>query len=128
MAFGVAYETLSSHTGRVDFTNACRELSSNFRQYIVMQLTDVPAGAPHSRLSDLVIALRPFARAVMSEIPPACRSYAAYEDIGLQAVGLNLERARLAPKEMSDGIAKFTTPAKRLPVSPFLPRLTPAWP
>ena len=37
MAFSVAYETLSSHTGRVEFTNACRELSSDFRQYIVMQ-------------------------------------------------------------------------------------------
>ena len=97
MAFGITYETLSSHTGRVEFTNACRELSSDFRQYIVMQLTDVPVGVPHSRLSDLVMTLRPFARAVMSEVPSACRSYAAYEDIGLQAIGLNLERAKLAP-------------------------------
>lgn len=120
MAFGVAYETLSSHTGRVEFTNACRELSSNFRQYIVMQLTDVPAGVPHSRLSDLVMTLRPFARAVMSEIPTSCRSYAAYEDIGLQAIGLNLERAKLTPREASDEIAKLATAAKRLSVSAFL--------
>jgi hypothetical protein len=120
MAFGVAYETLSSHTGRVEFTNACRELSSDFRQYIVMQLTDVPAGVAHSRLSDLVMTLRPFARAVMAEIPNACRNYAAYEDIGLQAIGLNLERARLAPREISDEIAKLTTAAKRLSVSAFL--------
>jgi hypothetical protein len=120
MAFGVAYETLSSHMTRVEFTNACRELSSNFRQYIVMQLTDIPAGVPHSRLSDLVMTLRPFARAVMSEVPSSCRSYAAYEDIGLQAIGLNLERAKLAPKEVSDEIAKLTTAAKRLSVSAFL--------
>jgi len=120
MAFGVAYETLSSHTSRVDFTSACRDLSSNFRQYIVMQLTDVPTGAPHGRLSDLVIALRPFARAVMSEVPISCRSFGAYEDIGLQAIGLNLERAKLAPREMSDEIAKLTTAAKRLSLSAFL--------
>ena len=120
MGFGVAYETLSSHTGRVEFTNACRELSSDLRQYIVMQLTDVPAGVPHSRLSDLVMTLRPFARAVMSEVPISCRSYAAYEDIGLQAIGLNLERANLAPKELSDDIAKLTTAAKRLSLSAFL--------
>jgi hypothetical protein len=120
MAFGVAYETLSSHVTRVEFTSACRELSSNFRQYIVMQLTDIPAGVPHSRLSDLVMTLRPFARAVMSEVPSSCRSYAAYEDIGLQAIGLNLERAKLGPKEVSDEIAKLTTAAKRLSVSAFL--------
>ena len=120
MAFSVAYETLSSHTGRVEFTNACRELSSDLRQYIVMQLTDVPLGVPHSRLADLVMTLRPFARAVMSEIPTSCRSYAAYEDIGLQAIGLNLERAKLAPRELSDEIAKLTTAAKRLSVSGFL--------
>jgi hypothetical protein len=120
MAFGVAYETLSSHTGRVEFTNACRELSSDFRPYIVMQLTDVPAGVPRSRLSDLVMTLRPFARAVMSEIPPSCRSYAAYEDIGLQAIGLNLDHAKLAPRELSDEIAKLATAAKRLSVSGFL--------
>jgi hypothetical protein len=120
MAFGVSFETLSSHTGRVEFTNACRELSSNFRQYIVMQLTDVPAGVPHSRLSDLVMTLRPFARAVMAEIPSSCRSYQAYEDIGLQAIGLNLARARLSPRELSDEIAKLTTGAKRLSASAFL--------
>src|ERR1700704_4876914 len=112
MAFGITYETLSSHTGRVEFTNACRELSSDFRQYIVMQLTDVPVGVPHSRLSDLVMTLRPFARAVMSEVPSACRSYAAYEDIGLQAIGLNLERAKLTPREASDEIAKLAGAAK----------------
>src|SRR5882672_694716 len=120
MAFGVAYETLSSHTGRVEFTNACRELSSDFRQYIVMQLTDVPAGVPHGRLADLVMTLRPFGRAVMSEIPSSCRSYAAYEDIGLQAIGLNLEHAKLAPREASDEIAKLATAAKRLSASGFL--------
>jgi hypothetical protein len=120
MAFGVTYETLSSHTGRVEFTNACRELSSDFRQYIVMQLTDVPAGVPHGRLADLVMTLRPFARAVMAEIPSACRSYAAYENIGLQTIGLDLERAKLAPREISDEIAKLTAAAKRLSVSAFL--------
>jgi hypothetical protein len=120
MAFSVAYETVSSHTGRVEFTNACRELSSDFRQYIVMQLTDVPAGVPHSRLSDLVMTLRPFARAVMADIPSSCRSYAAYEDIGLQAIGLNLERAKLTPREASDEIAKLAAAAKRLSVSAFV--------
>jgi hypothetical protein len=120
MAFGVAYETVSSHTGRVEFTNACRELSSDFRQYIVMQLTDVPAGVAHSRLSDLVMTLRPFARAVMAEIPSSCRSYAASEDIGLHAIGFDLGRAKLAPKEISDEIARLTAAAKRLSVSAFL--------
>jgi hypothetical protein len=119
MSFGVAYETLSSHTGRMEFTNACRELSSNFRQYILIQLTDVPAGAPHGRLSDFVITVKPYARAVMAEIPLGCRSYAAY-DVGLQAICLNLERARLAPREAADEIGKLTTGAKRLSVSAFL--------
>jgi hypothetical protein len=120
MAFGVAYETLSSHTGRVEFTNACRALSSDFRQYIVMQLTDVPAGVAHGRLADLVMTLRPFARAVMAEVPNSCHTYAAYEDIGLQAIGLNLERAKPASKELSNQIAKLATAAKRLSVSAFL--------
>jgi hypothetical protein len=120
MSFGVAYETLSSHTARVEFTNACRELSSNFRQYIVIQLTDVPAGAPRGRLSDFVITLKPYARAVMAEIPVGCRGYAAYDDIGLQAICLNLERARLAPRETADEIVKLTTAAKRHALSAFL--------
>jgi hypothetical protein len=56
----------------------------------------------------------------MSEVPISCRSFGAYEDIGLQAIGLNLERAKLAPREMSDEIAKLTTAAKRLSLSAFL--------
>lgn len=120
MSFRVSFETLGAHTARVEFTSACRELPSDFRQYLVFKLTDVPAGVPHSRLSELVMALKPYGRSVMAEVPFCFRDYFNYQGIGLQAIGLNFERQRLSDKEINDEVMRLATAAKRLSLPTFL--------
>jgi hypothetical protein len=120
MIFQVCYDTLSSHLGRVQFRNACRELPSHFRQYLIIQLTDAPPGVPHSRLCDLVIAVKPYVKAVMSEIPDFWRNYADYNGLGLQAVGMNFDHSRLTHQQKSDALRKLITSAKQIGLSTFL--------
>jgi hypothetical protein len=120
MAFQVRYDTLSSHIGRVQFTDACRELPSEFRQYLIIQLADVPSGVPQSRLSDLVIAVKPYVKAVMSEIPESCRSYADYGGIGLHAIGMNLEGSKLTRQQKADALTRLVTLSKPGGISTFI--------
>jgi hypothetical protein len=120
MAFQVCYDTLSSHIGRVQFTDAFRELPSEFRQYLIIQLTEVPSGVPHSRLSDLVIAVKPYAKAVMSEIPDFWRNHADYGGLGLQAIGMNFDQSRLTRQQKADALGKMIASAKQLGLSTFL--------
>jgi hypothetical protein len=120
MAFQVCYETLSSHIGRVRFTDACRELPSDFRQYLIIQLTDVPSGVPQSRMSDLVTSIKPYVKAVMSEIPDCSRSYTDYGGIGLHAIGMNWERSKLTRQQKADALTRLITAPKPSGVSSFL--------
>ncbi|HEX3486930.1 MAG TPA: hypothetical protein VHT51_17890 [Micropepsaceae bacterium] len=120
MAFRVSFETLSAHNSRVAFISACRELPSDFRQYLVLIHSDVPAGVPHSRLSELIMALKPYSRAVMSEVPFFFRDYVNYQGIGLQAIGFNFERQRISRKEIDDDVQRLAVASKRLSVSTFL--------
>jgi hypothetical protein len=120
MAFQVCYDTLSSHLGRVQFTDACRELPSDFRQYLIIQLTEVPSGVPHSRFSDLVVAVKPYVKAVMSEIPEFWRNYADYGGLGLQAIGMNFAQSRLTHQQKADALRKMITSARQIGLSTFL--------
>jgi hypothetical protein len=124
IGFRIAFETLSSHISRVEFTSACRELPSDFRQYIVFTLTDVPAGVPHSRLGELVMTMKPYARAVMSEVPTFHRDFLNCQGIGLQAIGLNLEGQRLSAKDTDDEMLRLASAAKRLSLSTFVGGVT----
>jgi hypothetical protein len=124
MGFRVSFEMLSAHTGRVEFTNVCREIPGDFRQYLVFMLTDVPLGVPHSRLGELVMVLKPYGRAVMSEVPLFFRDYFNYQSIGLQAIGLNFERQKLSDKQIDDEVKRLAAACKRLSLSTFLSGVT----
>jgi hypothetical protein len=120
MGFDVAYGTLNSHITRMEFTAACRALSAQFRQYIAIQITDVPEGVPQTRLGDLVTVVKPYARAVMCRAPRACRNYAPFQGTGLQAIGLDVSRPKLSPQETDAEIGKFAAAAKRIPIPTYL--------
>jgi len=99
----------------MDFANACRELPSDYRQYLVFELADVPDGVPQSRLADLATALRPYAKAIRAYIPSGCRALSVYQGIGLQAICLDLSRLRLKSKELGgDEISRISNAARRM--------------
>jgi EAL domain-containing protein (putative c-di-GMP-specific phosphodiesterase class I) len=120
MTFRITFDTLGSPSGRTEFVKIFREVSSMLRPYIVFELVEVPEGAPQSRLAELVTALRPFSKAVISQIAIGSRNYAAYQGIGLQAVGIGIRRAKLSPREIDAEIVRLCTSARRIGLSTFL--------
>jgi hypothetical protein len=86
----ISFDLLGSPSGRMEFLSACRELSSDYRQYIDFTLTEVPPGVAQTTLSNMVNMLRPFARSVSATVAPQARVYAAYQGIGLRAIGFDL--------------------------------------
>jgi len=122
MTFSVSFETLGSPVARMDFGSACRELPSDFRQYILFELAGIPAGAPQSRLAELITALRPFAKAVFAQVPVGTRSYAPFQGIGLQAIGLTVPAARpKAPEyDMREELRRLSHAAKQANLTTLL--------
>lgn len=114
MTFPVSFDTLGSPVARMDFSSACRELPSEFRQYILFELIDIPFGAPHSRLAELATTLRPFSKAVIAHVPHGTRTYASFQGIGLQAIGMNVPKQRMSEYDLREELRRLVHAAKRM--------------
>jgi hypothetical protein len=116
----VLHEVLSSPIGRMEIASTCRDLSGEFRPFLVFELTAIPPGVPQSRMAELVSVLRPFCRGVAAQIPLRDHGVVAYQGIGLQSIGIVLPRAGTNATEMRVEIARLAGAAKRLALSSFV--------
>ncbi|HEY1962315.1 MAG TPA: hypothetical protein VGG69_07855 [Rhizomicrobium sp.] len=114
-----SFETIGSPLGRMELTSACRHLLAEHRQYLIFILTGVPPGVAQRRLADLINTMRPFARHVMATVAPGSRAYAAYQGIGLQAIGLEIVQPTLDLRLEAD-IARLALAAKGAKLGTFL--------
>ena len=119
MAFGLDFDNLGSAMGRMEFVAVCRELPSEFRPYIIFVLTGIPSGVPQSRLSDLLITVKPFCKAAFAEAACETRIFAAYSNIGLQGLGYSMTR-ETAGSNVSADIHRISTNARRVNLTTFL--------
>jgi hypothetical protein len=110
LAVPISFEVLGTPAARMDFLSACRDLSYNYRNFLMFILFDVPPGVAQSRLANMVTVLRPFGRSVSATIAPTDRAFGAYQGIGLQSVGFDLRefgpRMRFSQKD-TEQLAQF---------------------
>jgi len=114
----ISYEALSTPVARMEIVAACRQLPCELRPYLVFEITELPAGTPHSRLIDLVSAVKAFARGVIGQVPRLNPSLSTYEGTGLQALGLKLPSPPNA--NIDKEIERLCAAAKRFGMSTFL--------
>ncbi|MDE2265866.1 MAG: hypothetical protein KGL29_08205 [Alphaproteobacteria bacterium] len=123
LGISVSFEVLGSPAGRMEFLSACRDLSQEYRQYLDFTITEVPPGVAQTRLANLTNTLRPFGRSVSATVAPSSRHFAAYQGIGLRAIGLS-------EQECADGIGLrkeeaviLVTAAKAMKLGTFISTL-----
>jgi hypothetical protein len=90
LAIPVSFDVLGSPMGRMELLASCRDVSHDYRQYLVFVIYEVPPGVAQTRLAHMVTTLRPFCRGVSATVAPSCRAYSAYQGIGLRSVGFDL--------------------------------------
>jgi hypothetical protein len=120
LVFPVSFEFIGAPASRMEFTAACRGLPSDIRRYINFELTDIPGGIPHSRLADLVAALRPFARAVMARVITGRYGFEAFSGAGLQAIGLDLTQQKSGERDTQNEVLRLCAAAKRSGLMTYL--------
>jgi len=90
LAISFPYPLLQASAGRMEILSACRALSSEYRDYLVFVVKEIPAGVAQTTLNNLLNTIRPFARSVSATVAPRARALEAYQGIGLRGIGLNL--------------------------------------
>ena len=91
LSIPIGHELLSSPIARMELAYTCRNLPAEVRPYVLFEITGLPQGVPHSRMSDFITVLRPFAKAVLVHVPPHNLSFDAYQGLGIHAVGIDLD-------------------------------------
>jgi len=116
----ITHEILSSPIGRMEIAATCRNLSGEFRPYMLFELSAIPPGVPQSRMAELVAALRPFCRGVMAQIPLRDHGMVAYQGVGLQSIGVTLPKIGMNAAEMRQEVSRVAAAAKRLALASFV--------
>lgn len=101
MSIPISYELLGSPIMRSEITTIFQAASSELRPYLLFEICNLPQGVPQSRLSDLIVALRPFCRGVSAQFPARIPSYSMYQGSGLHAISLSLAANPGQPAEPS---------------------------
>jgi hypothetical protein len=80
---------LTITSARYPLLHFMRDLDAATRRLLVVELTDLEAGVPHSRLSESVSMLAPYARAVLARAPSETASLLEWRRSGLHGVTLD---------------------------------------
>jgi hypothetical protein len=100
------YEILGAPAGRMEITAAIKSLDSGLRPFLAFLIVGVPPGAPQSRMSDLVCAIRPFCRAVLVKMPLSGLDHPISPVSGQHGIGLALDGTRAGVHEI-EKLAQF---------------------
>ncbi len=84
----VHFETLARK--RVAYVQQCQTLPDMQQKLIIFELLGVPDGIPQSRLLEITSIVKPFARAVLMQVPLSRTSFFQPSDSGLFAVGTHI--------------------------------------
>jgi hypothetical protein len=116
----VPYEILAMPVARMEFVAACRQLRSDLRPYLVLEIVGMPVGVPPSRLADLVCVIQSFGRAVIARVPLNGPSLSSCEGSGLKGLGFRIVPGPGGVSDMKNDIERLCTATKRMRLPAFL--------
>jgi hypothetical protein len=85
----VPLAALSMAAGRYALLHRLRDLPADVRRLLLMELTDVPDGAPQARFSEAVTMFKPYARAVLARAPSETSNILQWGRCGLHGITLD---------------------------------------
>jgi hypothetical protein len=99
-------------TSRYDLLNLLRELDSATRRLLILEITDLSAGFPRSRLTEVVCMVAPYSRAVLARAPSECADVRMWGGCGLSGVALDCRDLDPADRDVERRLAVFAQRAR----------------
>jgi EAL domain-containing protein (putative c-di-GMP-specific phosphodiesterase class I) len=109
----VHYETLAAVRFRESYLAVCRALPHHVRASLIFDIFGLPPGMPQSRLLDVLGTIKPFARAMIANVPIESSALSGFKDVGLLAVGARVENEPARKRDQTDQLARLTAAARQ---------------
>jgi hypothetical protein len=104
-------------TSRFRLLNALRDLDREVRRYLILEITDLAEGLPHSRLTEVVSMLAPYCRAVLARSPSENADPRIWRGCGLSGVGLDCRHLEATDRGAQQRLAIFARRAAEASLS-----------
>ncbi len=114
MAVPVQFETLANHRYREVYIEIAHRIPDRMRKFLVMDMVEVPDGVPHTRLTEIVMTIKPFCSAVLLRTTLREKALSHFLDLGLHSVGVQVRREQLPEAEFIARLGQFVAEAERL--------------
>ncbi|THD54135.1 hypothetical protein [Phenylobacterium sp.] len=99
-------------TSRYDLLNLLRGLDNATRRLLILEITDLSAGFPRSRLTEVVSMVSPYCRAVLARAPSECADVRMWGGCGLSGVALDCRNLEADGRDVQRRLAIFAQRAK----------------
>ena len=83
------WNAMTYSTTRYRLLHALRDSPPQVRRFLILEITDLSAGLPQSRLTEVVSMLAPYCRAVLARAPSDSHDVRAWRGCGLSGVTLD---------------------------------------
>jgi hypothetical protein len=83
------WNAMTYSTTRYRLLHALRDIPPEVRRFLILEITDLSAGLPQSRLTEVVSMLAPYCRAVLARAPSENHDVRAWRGCGLSGVTLD---------------------------------------
>ncbi|HSR70952.1 MAG TPA: hypothetical protein VLL72_01105, partial [Kiloniellales bacterium] len=107
------YESLARSRNRDALLQICRAIPDALRPEIVLEIAAVPHSVPQIRLADLIPPLRSFCRDIHWLAPATQTHFDNLCNVGIDAVGLDLEREAQDVPRLVEILTNFAEPVRR---------------
>jgi hypothetical protein len=85
----IPWNAVTYSTTRYRLLHALRDIPPQVRRFLILEITDLSAGLPQSRLTEVVSMLAPYCRAVLARAPSEAHDARAWRGCGLSGVTLD---------------------------------------
>ncbi|WP_395670659.1 hypothetical protein [Phenylobacterium sp.] len=109
----VPIEALSYSNSRYRLLHALRDVAPEVRRMLLLEVTNLPAGFPPGRMTELVSTLAPYCRAVLARAADETAKVAAWRGCGLAGVTLDCGHLTAADRNAHTRLRAFAAAASK---------------
>jgi len=111
------WNAMTYSTSRYRLLQALRDIPSEIRQFLILEITELSEGLPPSRLSEQVSMLAPYGRAVLARAHSELADVRAWRGCGLNGVTLDCRNLDAADRHAQKRLEVFARRAAQVPLA-----------
>lgn len=120
MLVPVNFNSLNNRAAREKYLALCRDIPRSYKRFLLFEIHGAPHGTPISRLVEIALALRPYCRGVLVELPAGGRQLPELAAVRLFGVSVDAKSLPRSAGEATTALTRLVSTAAALNLKVFV--------